>query len=134
MNAWRDLVTASLIGTERALVPEVSIPGVAPGEDGAGDPAAVLLNRAAMATAARRAGRRPDHAEPLAECERDPRPAVSPAAAGRLARMLSGQYPGLLAEWLMAVRPAACGSHRSSCRCSLTGPAAARPTPGCGAW
>jgi Family of unknown function (DUF5691) len=103
MNAWRDLVTASLIGTERALVPEVSIPGVAPGEDGAGDPAAVLLDRAAMATAARRAGRRPDHAEPLAECERDPRPAVSPAAAGRLARMLSGQYPGLLAEWLMAV-------------------------------
>jgi hypothetical protein len=103
MNAWRDLVTASLIGTERAVVPAVNIPGFAPGEDDPADPAATLLDRAAMATAARRAGRRPDHAEPLPECERDPRPAVSPAAASRLARMLSGHYPGLLAEWLSAV-------------------------------
>ena len=103
MNAWPGLVTASLIGTERAVVPAVRIPGLAPGEDDAADPAAVLLDRAAMATVARRAGRRPDHAGPLPECERDPRPAVSPAAAGRLGRMLSGQYPGLLAEWLTAV-------------------------------
>jgi hypothetical protein len=55
-----------------------------------------------MATAARRAGRRPDRAEPLPGCEPDPRPAVSPAAAARLARMLSGEHPGLLAEWLTA--------------------------------
>ena len=100
MRAWHDLVTAGLIGTERAVVPAVSIPGLPRGEDDAGDPAAVLLDRAALATAARRAGRRPDQAQPLPECENDPRPAVSPAAADRLARMLTGEYPGLLAEWL----------------------------------
>ena len=102
MSAWRDLVTASLIGTERAVVPAVRIPGLPPGDGDPGDPAAVLLDRAAMATAARRAGRRPVRAEPLPECEPDPRPAVSPAAAARLARMLGGEYPGLLAEWLTA--------------------------------
>jgi hypothetical protein len=105
MTSWRDLVTASLIGTERAVVPAVSLPGLPPGAEaagGAGDSAAVLLDRAALATAARRAGRRPDHAEPLPECDRDPRPAVSPAAGARLERMLRGEYPGLLAEWLAA--------------------------------
>ena len=100
MTAWHDLVTASLIGTERTVVPAVRIPGLPRGEDDAGDPAAVLLDRAALVTAARRAGRRPDQAQPLPECENDPRPAVSPAAADRLARMLTGEYPGLLAEWL----------------------------------
>ena len=100
MTAWHDLVTASLIGTERTVVPAVRIPGLPRGEDDAGDPAAVLLDRAALVTAARRAGRRPDQAQPLPECENDPRPAVSPAAADRLARMLTGEYSGLLAEWL----------------------------------
>jgi hypothetical protein len=132
MSPWRDLVTASLIGTERTVVPAVRIPGLPPGAEPAlvpaadlpglrpgaepalvpaadlprdgdpGDPAAVLLDRAAMATAARRGGRRPERAEPLPESEPDPRPAVSPAAAARLARMLGGEYPGLLAEWLTA--------------------------------
>ena len=36
-------------------------------------------------------------------CESDPRPAMNPAAGRRLARMLSGEYPELLAEWLTAV-------------------------------
>ena len=103
MKTWHDLVTASLIGTERAVVPAVGIPGLPPAEEDAGDPAAVLLDRAALLTAARRAGRRPDHAEPLPVCEPDPRPMVSPAAGRRLARMLSGEYPELLAEWLTTV-------------------------------
>jgi uncharacterized protein DUF5691 len=102
VSSWRDLVTASLIGTERAMVPAVGIPGLSPAEDDTGDPAAVLLDRAALLTAARRAGRRPERAEPLPVCEPDPRPVVSPAAAIRLARMLGGEYPGLLAEWLTA--------------------------------
>ena len=103
MSAWRDLVTASLIGTERAVVPAVAIPGLPPVDDDPGDPAAALLDRAALLTAARRAGRQPDHAEPLPACEPDPRPAVSRAAGIRLTRMLGGEHADLLAEWLAAV-------------------------------
>ncbi len=104
MSTWQDLVTASLIGTERAEVPRPGIPGLPPVDDGAcGDPAALLLGQAALLTAARRAGRRPDHAEPLAKAAPDPRPAVSQAAASRLMRMLGGEHPDLLVEWLTAV-------------------------------
>jgi hypothetical protein len=103
LSTWHDLVTASLIGTERAGVPAAGIPGLPPTGDDTGDPAAVLLDRAALLTAARRAGRQPDRAQPLAVCEPDPRPAVNPAAADRLARLLSGEYPDLLSEWLRAV-------------------------------
>ncbi len=102
MNSWHDLVTASLIGTERSVVPAVAIPGLPPAEDDPGDPAAALLDRAALLTAARRAGRRPDRAEPLPVCEPDPRPVVSRAAARRLARILGGEHPDLLSEWLSA--------------------------------
>jgi len=103
MSAWHDLVTASLIGTERTVVPAVAIPGLPPLDDENGDPAAMLLDRAALLTAARRAGRHLDQAEPLPASEPDPRPAVSQAAARRLARMLGGDHPDLLAEWLRAV-------------------------------
>ncbi len=103
MSTWHDLVTASLIGTERSVVPAVAFPGPPPAEDETGDPAAVLLDRAALATAARRAGRRPGRAEPLPPAEPDPRPLVSPAASRRLARLLSGDHPDLLTEWLTAV-------------------------------
>ncbi|MGH3254253.1 MAG: DUF5691 domain-containing protein [Streptosporangiaceae bacterium] len=104
MSTWQDLVTASLIGTERSPVPPAGIPGVltpdpaSPGRD----PAAILLDRAALLTAARRAGRRPDQAEPPPAAEPDPRPAVSRTAGRRLARMLGGEHPDLLAEWLTA--------------------------------
>jgi Family of unknown function (DUF5691) len=127
MSNWRDLVTASLIGTERAVVPQVEIPGLAPVDTASAvtpparlprslaadeavrepgkapvDPAGVLLDRAALMTAARRAGQRPGPAEPLPACEPDPGPAVSPAAARRLARMMGGEHSDLLAEWLAA--------------------------------
>ncbi len=108
MNSWQALVTASLIGTERAVVPPVQIPGRPTGDDAAAgssrsDPADVLLSRAALLTAARRAGRMPDHAEPLPVAGLDPRPVVSPAAGRRLARILGGEHPDLLTEWLTAV-------------------------------
>lgn len=64
------------------------------------DPAQVLLDRAALMTAARRAGQRPGPAEPLPACEPDGRPVVSQAAARRLARMLGGEQQDLLTEWL----------------------------------
>jgi hypothetical protein len=85
------------------VVPAVAIPGLPPADDDdPGDPAAVLLDRAALLTAARRAGRRPDRAEPLPVCAPDPRPTVSPAAARRLRRLISGEHPDLLTEWLAA--------------------------------
>jgi len=62
----------------------------------------VLLDRAALLTVARRAGRPPEDAEPLPVAEPDPAPAVSPAAGHRLARMLGGEHPDLLTEWLTA--------------------------------
>ena len=102
MSTWQDLVTASLIGTERSAVPPVAVPGVPTPADAPADPAAILLDRAALLTVARRGGRPPEHAEPLPVAEPDPAPAVSPAAGHRLARMLGGEHPDLLAEWLSA--------------------------------
>jgi len=103
VSAWQDLVTASLIGTERAAVPAVPVPG-SPGRAGApADPAALLLDQAALLTAARRGGRCQERAEPLAAAEPDTVPAVRRAARLRLARMLGGEHPELLAEWLAAV-------------------------------
>jgi len=106
VSTWQDLVTASLIGTERAGVPRSGFPGLPlPADAGPGtpdDPAALLLDRAALLTIARRGGRPAGHAEPPPAAEPDPAPAVSPAAGRRLARMLGGEHPDLLAEWLTA--------------------------------
>jgi len=121
VNTWQDLVTTSLIGTERAPVPPVRIPGLPVLDNPAGsdtatlgpsgladqasvlaDPAEALLDRAALLTAARRAGRPAGHAEPLPAAGPDPRPLVSAAAGDRLAWMLRGEHPELLTEWLAA--------------------------------
>jgi Family of unknown function (DUF5691) len=85
--------------------PAVNYPAVdnpAVDNPAAGDPAAVLLDRAALMTAARRAGRRPGRAETMPADGPDARPAMSPAAGRRLARLLGGEKPELLAEWLAA--------------------------------
>ena len=102
MSTWQDLVTASLIGTERSAVPPVALPGVPTPADAPADPAAILLDRAALLTVARRGGRPPEQAEPLRVAEPDPEPAVSRAAGHRLARLLSGEQPDLLTKWLTA--------------------------------
>jgi hypothetical protein len=103
MSAWQDLVTASLIGTERAAVPVIPTPGAPPGAGAPDDPAALLLDRAALLTAARRGGRQPGRVEPAAAAEPETAPAVSQAAGRRLARMLGGEHADLLTEWLAAV-------------------------------
>jgi hypothetical protein len=115
VSEWKDLVTASLIGTERAEVPAPAVPGLPVRADAVpGDPAALLLDRAALLTVARRGGTpiRPAgsgfQAEPIPVAEPDPARAVSPAAAGRLARMLGGEHPDLLAEWLTAAIAQGC--------------------------
>ena len=102
MSTWQDLVTASLIGAERAAVPAAAVPGMPTAANAPDDPAALLLDRAALLTAARRGGRRPEHAKPLPPAEPDPKPAVSPAAGHRLARLLGGEHLDLLTEWLSA--------------------------------
>jgi hypothetical protein len=108
MSAWQDLVTASLIGTERAAVPATAIPGAPTSAGAPADPAALLLDRAALLTAARRGGRQPGRPEPAVAAgpavTADPEtaPAVSWAAGRRLARMLGGEHADLLAEWLAA--------------------------------
>jgi hypothetical protein len=106
MSGWQDLVTASLIGTERAAVPVIPIPG-APTRAGApADPAALLLDRAALLTAARRGGRQPGRTGAAAPAGSpvtaapETVPAVSRAAGLRLARMLGGEHADLLTEWL----------------------------------
>ncbi len=102
MSTWQDLVTASLIGTERSAVPLVAVPGVPTPADAPADPAVSLLDRAALLTVARRGGRLAEQADPLPVAELDPEPTVSPAAGHRLARILSGEHPDLLVEWLSA--------------------------------
>lgn len=107
MTSWQAVLTAALIGSERSVIPALPNGFPAHPEPATGDPAAVLLDRAALLTAARRAGYRPDQATPPAAAPPDPRPPVCEAAAQRLDRILAGDPAGggseLLAEWLAAV-------------------------------
>ncbi|MEU7422625.1 DUF5691 domain-containing protein [Streptomyces sp. NPDC040750] len=106
--SWEDLVTNALLGTDRRPP--------AQGAPGRAAPVA-LLDAAAVATVRRRAGLRPGRAarrpEPAPE---DPRPALPPAAARRLALLLADRSGGtsggrrgsspdlteLLPQWLAA--------------------------------
>ncbi|MEU8847184.1 DUF5691 domain-containing protein [Streptomyces sp. NPDC048564] len=85
-NAWEELVTAALLGTDRRTPP-----GCAAGREA---PLA-LLDTAAVETVRRRAGLRPARAaqrpQPASE---DPRPALPPAATRRLAMLLTDR-PGV---------------------------------------
>ena len=104
MTSWQAVLSAALIGSERAVVPP---PPGAP--DPSADPASLLLDHAALLTVARRAGQFAGSAEPPEPAAADSRPAVSPAAGRRLARILNGEAASsggggsLLHEWLDAV-------------------------------
>jgi hypothetical protein len=98
VSNWQAVLSAALIGSERAVVPP---PPGAP--DPSADPASLLLDHAALLTVARRAGQLAESAEPPEPAAADPRPAVSPAAGRRLARILNGENAELLHEWLYAV-------------------------------
>ncbi|MEV5438548.1 DUF5691 domain-containing protein [Streptomyces sp. NPDC052682] len=106
-GAWEGLVTAALLGTDRRTPP-----GCPPGPKA---PVA-LLDRAAAETVRRRAGLRPARAaEPPRSAPQDARPPLPPAAARRLAMLLTDR-PGtaggrrgtapdlmeLLPQWLAA--------------------------------
>ncbi|MFB9717943.1 DUF5691 domain-containing protein [Planobispora longispora] len=84
-------MSTALVGTERR--PPQGVPAGA-------DPAVELLERAAVQTVRARAGQRPRAGEPLEAAPREEQPVVSRAAADRLARILGGERPRVLAEWL----------------------------------
>ncbi|MFF4738995.1 DUF5691 domain-containing protein [Streptomyces sp. NPDC001262] len=107
--AWDELVAAALLGTERRTPPVQPRPGQ--------DPAAALLDEAALRTVQRRAALLPAAAGARPEAAPDdPRPPLPPAAARRLALLLADRAgPGgagrqgsapdlteLLPQWLTA--------------------------------
>ncbi|MGW5361412.1 DUF5691 domain-containing protein [Actinopolymorpha pittospori] len=108
MSQWDALVSAALVGTERRPVPATDLDeldeldGTSAAAANDADPAALLLDRAALLVARRRAGFQPAHRDLPAPSRPDDRPAVSRAAAHRLARILAGEHPGTLPEWLTA--------------------------------
>ncbi|MFF1656346.1 DUF5691 domain-containing protein [Streptomyces sp. NPDC058255] len=84
-GSWEELVTVAMLGTERRTPP-----GWAPGREA---PVA-LLDASAVETLRQRAGVRPARAAtPPEPAARDPRPALPPAAARRLAMLLADR-PG----------------------------------------
>ncbi|MCO6010947.1 DUF5691 domain-containing protein [Actinoallomurus purpureus] len=97
MSPWNEHVTAALLGTRRRRVPPLDEAPVAPAE-----PAARLLDQAALLAVRRRAGWRPVTAEPIAPAPAETAPVVPPAAADRLGRILSGEHARVLPEWLEA--------------------------------
>ena len=108
MTSWQSVLTAALIGSERSVVPALPPGFPASAEPGTEEPAAVLLDRAALLTVARRAGYLTDHTTPPPAAPADPRPAAGQAAALRLDRILAGDPASgggsdLLSEWLTAV-------------------------------
>ncbi|HZB30655.1 MAG TPA: DUF5691 domain-containing protein [Streptosporangiaceae bacterium] len=101
MTGWAEHVTAALLGTQRRQPPAFP-DAVADGDD----PAARLLAQAALLTVRRRAGRRPERAEPLAPAAAETAPVVPPAAARRIERILAGEQVRVLPEWLAAAAAA----------------------------
>ncbi|MBG0817268.1 hypothetical protein HS045_24315 [Planomonospora sp. ID82291] len=82
------MVSTALVGTDRRPPP------------GAADPAAAVLEQAAVHTVRVRAGRRLRRGEPLEPAPAEEQPAVPRAAGDRLARILGGEQARLLTEWL----------------------------------
>jgi len=100
VNPWEELVSTALVGTERRQLPGDLASPASPLAD---DPEAVLLDRAALEVARRRAGWTAGKAEPLPPAREEQVPLVGRAAGQRLGRMLGGNHAGLLPEWLGAV-------------------------------
>jgi hypothetical protein len=104
VTAWDELVSTALVGTERRPVPEVTVAGAGDhaAPTGTEDPAALLLDRAALLAVQRRAGWVAGRAVPLPLAPDERTPPARPAAARRLARLLAGDHQEVLPEWLDA--------------------------------
>ncbi|MDH6135920.1 hypothetical protein P3T37_005339 [Kitasatospora sp. MAA4] len=124
-DLWEELRTTALLGTDRRPLPTAAgTPALAAaaGAVDRTDPAAALLELAALVTVRRRAGLLPARAAQPAQAAADPdeRPALPAAAARRLAVLLSGRAAGaasssaasgalanlaeLLPQWLSTAR------------------------------
>jgi hypothetical protein len=105
---WGELVSAALIGTDRRPLPP---PAGRLARFGTGDdPALALLDRAAAAQAARRAGALPAEAgDRLPEAPVDPRPPCPTPITRRLGAVLHGQHPELLGELVLGLAERGCG-------------------------
>ncbi|WP_369183858.1 DUF5691 domain-containing protein [Streptomyces sp. Y1] len=114
-DPWETLHTTALLGTDRRPLPAAALP-LADAVDRT-DPAAALLELAALAAVRRRAGALPVPAAepPGPPAPEDPRPELSAAAARRLAVLLAGRSGAvsgaglanlaeLLPQWLGTAR------------------------------
>ena len=100
MNAWRELVSTALLGTERRE-PTADAPLAIARET----PEEQLLARAATAAVYRRAGTLPRQGlRPVDQAAPESLPRCSDAAALRLVAILGGEFSGVLDEWLELAR------------------------------
>jgi hypothetical protein len=99
---WEDLVTASLIGTDRRAVPDELPPTWGTGLDQALDPAHTVLSLAARHRAADRAGGRLPSCPPSPAPPPNPEPVAGLVAHEILVRLLSPPQVDFLNLWLTA--------------------------------
>ncbi|MET9620944.1 MULTISPECIES: DUF5691 domain-containing protein [unclassified Streptomyces] len=93
MDAWEELVTTALLGTDRRPpAPRGADSGSRAGTGPAGDPPVALLDAAALHTVRRRAGLRPGPAAPVPDpAPEDGRRPLPEAARHRLGLLLAGR-------------------------------------------
>jgi hypothetical protein len=104
-NAWRALVAAALLGTDRApfTPPAAEGPlGEALARLDPADPPGALLDAAAALVTYREAGRLPprEDSAPSSPSDPDETPVAPAAACELLAGICEGQHPYLISEWL----------------------------------
>lgn len=103
-SLWADLVTTSLLGTDRRDPPEPGGPiGDLVADTVRGDPSGRMLAAVAACTAVRRAGVRPaGRIDPLAPPVPDERPQCVPAAVDRWHHVTTS-WPVLEDEWMITL-------------------------------
>lgn len=108
MSGPEDLVATALLGTGRRRADLTGWPDplARAASALAGDPAAVLLQQAALATVWLRAGALPGPAPVVVPAPEEVRPVVPARAAARLDAILAASDDALLAEWLTAAAAA----------------------------
>jgi hypothetical protein len=112
---WDDVFTCALAGTERQPLVLDTARGASDDAvqawlaqlDGS-DAEGMLLTAAATLALARQVGKRPQSAstDPPSPCPPDEQPRCSPQAAAMLARVLQGEYPHVLPEWVRLAQQA----------------------------
>ncbi len=100
--SWADLVSTALVGTDRRPLPKDSPISTGPPDE------VELLERAAVFVVRARAGRRLREVRPPEAAPAEVQPEVSREACDRLARILGGEQPRLLAEWLETAAARGC--------------------------